>query len=63
MTAPTWVKSRRCDTNACTEVGDAGDRVYVRNSLDPDGPMISFTKEEWNLFLEDLHGGALRFPD
>jgi len=57
-----WIKSRRCDSNGCVEVMDKEDVVLVRNSQDPDGPVVEFTAEEWREFV----GGNwrnLRFPE
>jgi hypothetical protein len=47
----TWLKSSRCDTNACVEVAVTDDRVFVRDSKDPDGPRLTFTRPEWAEFL------------
>jgi len=41
---------------------DKEDVVLVRNSQDPDGPVVEFTAEEWREFV----GGNwrnLRFPE
>jgi hypothetical protein len=55
---PTWVKSNRCDTNACTEVADLGGEVGLRNSDDPDGPVVPFSKETWANFLAAVRDGT-----
>ena len=48
-----WVKSSLSFSNGnCVEVTDLPDgTVGVRNSRDPDGPVVSFTPEEWRAFL------------
>jgi hypothetical protein len=51
-----WVKSSHSFSNGnCVEVAELpGGSVGVRNSRDPDGPVLKFTQEEWDAFL----GGA-----
>jgi hypothetical protein len=51
-----WVKSSLSFSNGnCVEVTELpGGSVGVRNSKDPGGPVLRFTREEWDAFL----GGA-----
>jgi Domain of unknown function (DUF397) len=50
-----WTKSSRSFSNGnCAEVAQAGAQVLVRDSTDPDGPVLALTRDEWNAFL----GGA-----
>jgi hypothetical protein len=51
-----WVKSSLSFSNGnCVEVAELpGGGVGVRNSRDPDGPVLRFTPAEWRAFL----GGA-----
>jgi Domain of unknown function (DUF397) len=51
-----WVRSSLSFSNGnCVEVAALpGDSVAVRNSRDPDGPVLKFTQGEWDAFL----GGA-----
>lgn len=49
-----WHTSTRCDTNACVEVAVDEDRVLLRHSEDPDGPVLTFTHAEWTAFIESL---------
>lgn len=57
-----WIKSGRCDSNGCVEVMDQEDAVLVRNSQDPDGPVVEFTAEEWGEFIAG-DWRNLRFPE
>lgn len=50
-----WVKSTFSAQGNCVEVFDPG--VYVRNSNDPHGPAIHFTRPEWNAFLLGVKHG------
>ena len=53
-----WVKSSLSFSNgACVEVAvDQDGQVAARNSRDPGGPVLRFTRAEWDAFL----GGAER---
>ncbi|MGH3980753.1 MAG: DUF397 domain-containing protein [Pseudonocardiaceae bacterium] len=39
---------------ACVEIAQLSGMVAVRDSKDPDGPILTYTKDEWSAFL----GGA-----
>ena len=54
----TWVKSSFSFSNGnCVEVtGLPGGSVAVRDGRDPAGPVLRFTRDEWDTFL----GGARR---
>jgi hypothetical protein len=50
-----WRKSRRSGTQgSCVEVRLVDGGVEVRNSNDPTGPVVAFTRAEWIAFV----GGA-----
>jgi hypothetical protein len=51
-----WAKSSLSFSNGnCVEVTELpGDAVGVRNSRDPGGPVLRFSRDEWDAFL----GGA-----
>jgi hypothetical protein len=53
-----WVKSSLSFANGnCVEVGTLPDgMIGVRDSKNPEGPVLRFTPGEWNAFL----AGALR---
>jgi Domain of unknown function (DUF397) len=55
FSVPTWVRSGRCESSGCVEVAFVGEEIAVRNSTQPDGPVVRFTKDEWRAFL----GGVL----
>ncbi len=50
-----WRKSSYSgNTGNCVEVADLSDRVAVRDSKDPDGPKLIFTRDQWRAFLEGI---------
>jgi Domain of unknown function (DUF397) len=53
----TWIRSSRSGPTGgnCVEVAFlADDQIGMRNSRHPDGPVLVFTRSEWDAFL----GGA-----
>jgi hypothetical protein len=60
VTGAVWRKSSYSGDNggACVEVGTAGLAVAVRDSKDPDGPLLAFARDEWTAFAEQVKAGA-----
>jgi hypothetical protein len=56
LTNAVWRRSTQSDddTSACVEVAVLSNGYAVRNSTDPDGPVLFFTQAEWDAFV----GGA-----
>jgi len=57
ITPSRWRKSSICDSSTCVEVAFAGERVAMRDSKDPEGPVLTFSREAWTSFLADLRTG------
>ena len=57
-----WRKSSRSQYNACVEVCFLDDRVPLRNSRDPEGPVLVFTAPEWDAFVEGVKLGEFDRP-
>ncbi|MFG3229296.1 DUF397 domain-containing protein [Kitasatospora sp. NPDC048194] len=55
-----WFKSSYCDNKqfACVEVRREPGAVAVRDSKDPDGPVLTFPGESWALFISMLRSDA-----
>ncbi len=41
----------------CVEVGFVTAEVLMRDSKDPDGPVLHFTTDEWNAFVAGVKAG------
>lgn len=53
-----WRKSSRSGGGAnCVEVRRINDTIQVRDTKNPDGPVLSFTPSEWDAFLDGVHKG------
>ena len=52
-----WRRSTRCDAGACVEVAVFEDEVLVRDSKDPEGPVLRFSRTEWEAFLAGVAAG------
>jgi hypothetical protein len=59
-----WAKSSRSGNNGnCVEVAFLGEgRVALRDSKDPEGPVLRFTRGEWSAFVDGVADGELRHP-
>ncbi|MCI0689632.1 MAG: DUF397 domain-containing protein [Sporichthyaceae bacterium] len=61
----TWTRSSFCmdPNNTCVEVQQIGHSVIVRDSKNPDGPTLSFSRDEWAAFLKGAKDGEFDLPD
>jgi Domain of unknown function (DUF397) len=59
LTGARWRKSRHSGGNggSCVEVATLDDMVAVRDSKDPDGPALVFTRQEWRAFSAGMKDG------
>lgn len=54
---PVFRKSSRCEAlgqDGCVEVAGGGPLVAVRDSTDPDGPVLTFGRAVWTAFARAL---------
>jgi uncharacterized protein DUF397 len=59
-----WWKSTLSNANGCVEVAfvDNDSRIAVRDSKNKRGPMLMFTRTEWEAFLGGVRGGEFDLP-
>jgi hypothetical protein len=60
-----WMKSTLSFANGnCVEVAFLPDgAVAVRNSRDPEGPVLEFTPDEWSAFIGGARNGEFGNPE
>jgi hypothetical protein len=53
-----WLKSRKSLSNGqCVEVAETRGMIAVRDSKDPSGPILTYTRAEWEAFLDGAKKG------
>jgi predicted secreted Zn-dependent protease len=53
-----WRKSTRSgDNGACVEARAVNDTTQIRDSKNPSGPVLTFTREEWHAFIDGVKQG------
>ena len=63
MTQTNWRKSTHSRSNGnCVEVGTGQALVAVRDSKDPDGPVIDVSPSAWIEFTEHVKRATSRHP-
>jgi predicted secreted Zn-dependent protease len=53
----TWHTALSCEGGACVEVAANQNTILIRNSRQPDGPLIEYTPEEWHAFVSGVKKG------
>lgn len=52
-----WRRATACSLDGnCVEIA-TGDSIQLRDSKDPDGPVLTFTHDEWRAFLAGVRAG------
>lgn len=59
MTTTPWIKAKKSGGNggSCVEARRNGANIEVRDSKNPEGASLSFTKAEWDAFLDGAGNG------
>jgi hypothetical protein len=57
-----WARSRRCESSTCLEVAPTQDGgIALRDSSDPDGPILRVTRQDWDAFAGGILDGDFQF--
>jgi hypothetical protein len=56
-----WRKSTLCGSGSCIEVAKVNESYMVRDSKDPEGPVLEFSRAEWDAFVAGVHAGDFNF--
>lgn len=52
-----WSTAAACGAHECVEVAPTGSGVAIRDSKDPEGAILRYSKDEWNTFLSGAKNG------
>jgi Domain of unknown function (DUF397) len=52
-----WRRSSHCHTDQCVEVSSSDHGVKIRDTKEPDGPVLNFTVQEWRAFIQGAKDG------
>ncbi|MFF1420051.1 DUF397 domain-containing protein [Streptomyces sp. NPDC058280] len=56
-----WIKASVSDgVNECVELAEVGENIAVRNSRDPMGPALIFTRRELSAFMDGVLNGEFQ---
>ncbi|ODU06303.1 MAG: hypothetical protein ABS81_05090 [Pseudonocardia sp. SCN 72-86] len=60
----TWRRSTfsQGSDQTCVDVAFTPGAVHVRDSKDPDGPVLTFSAREWEVFLLGVHNREFALP-
>jgi Domain of unknown function (DUF397) len=53
-----WLKAQSSTTNGeCVEIAESAGKITIRDSKDPDGPILVYTPAEFKAFLSGAQSG------
>lgn len=52
-----WQRAEGDTSESAVEVAFVGDLIGMRNSAEPDGPVLVFTQDEWDAFVAGAQDG------
>jgi hypothetical protein len=55
---PVWHRFT-CESSACIEVARLDTEILIRDSEDPDGPLLRFSQREWEAFVAGIRTSDL----
>lgn len=57
VNALNWRKSHHCASDKCVEVALGASAVHVRDSANPEGPLLAYGMRNWRTFVRGLEHG------
>lgn len=54
-----WHKSQHSEDAGCVEIAYANGLIGMRDSKNPDGPVLTFSRREWDAFTAGINDGTL----
>ncbi len=52
-----WQKASNCADHTCVEARDHDDHIDLRDSKDPDGPVLAITRADFSAFVIGVKNG------
>jgi len=52
-----WRVARKCNGGQCVRVAAHGDEIVIGSSKHLDGPVVTYSRDEWATFLEGVRQG------
>lgn len=52
-----WHRSSRCESDTCVEVAHIDRTIAIRDSKDVNGPVLTFSAQEWAAFIAGVRNG------
>jgi Domain of unknown function (DUF397) len=62
MSNAVWRKSSYSSANGCVEVAFVDDQALIRDTKDRSGPVLAFSRHEWEAFLAAVRAGEYQLP-
>lgn len=57
-----WRQSSLCGSGSCVEVAGEPAIVHMRDSEDPTGPRLTFSRTRWAEFIAETKAGEFDLP-
>jgi hypothetical protein len=52
-----WRTAAACNGDHCVRVASAGDQIVIGDSKNPRGPVLTYSRDEWNAFVDGIVKG------
>lgn len=52
-----WHVAANCDGGSCIQVAAAGELIVLGDSKSPEGPLLSYSRDEWETFVTAIKHG------